>query len=95
MNGEELQRKAREDAKKLKISPENLSLLIKCMIEKHSQKVALFYIELLARFYKETLDKNIDNFLEMSIESEIPEVTAFLLDYKMKNNLYKESDWSL
>jgi hypothetical protein len=69
--------------------------LVGFMIVKHSPKTAQFYIETLENLYKDALDSEIDNFIEISIKSELPELTVFLLDYKMKNNLYKESDWSL
>jgi hypothetical protein len=41
------------------------------------------------------VNSEIDYLIKLSIDYEHPDVTAFLLDYKMKNNLYKESDWRL
>lgn len=44
---------------------------------------------------KEMTKEYIDDLLEWSIFAEHPELTAYLLDFKRKNNLYQEPDWSL
>lgn len=43
----------------------------------------------------EELNSNIDDIIETAIHYERPELVAYFLDYKARNNLYTESNWSL
>ena len=43
----------------------------------------------------EELNSNIDSIVETAIHYDRPELVAYFLDYKAKNNLYTESNWIL
>ena len=43
----------------------------------------------------EEVNSNIDSIIETAIHYKRPKLVAYFLDYKAKNNLYTEPDWSL
>ena len=97
MNSEWVQHQAKALAENL-ITPEQLAGFVAMTIVFGTKELIpenLQRIELLANHYKDVLNKDIDTLLEFSISYEQPEITAFLLDYKNKHNLYSEPDWSL
>ncbi len=43
----------------------------------------------------ETIANAIDVLLECAIDNDVPTITALLLDYKYKHNLFDQKDWRL
>lgn len=64
-----------------------------------SDEVVIMYFEnrlhMLNKDGIEELNSNIDSIIETAIHYERPELVAYFLDYKAKNNLYKAPNWSL
>lgn len=73
--------------------PSLLGLIIQ--MESCNQETVAGFIDSANNDGIDQVNSEIDYLIKLSIDYEHPDVTAFLLDYKMKNNLYKESDWSL
>lgn len=95
-----LQVQAKKDAEKMGITGRQIvSLLLLTMRfdtrVKGKINDLIEMLEILVSFYKEILNKYLDELIEISIEKELHEITVFLLDYKYKNNLFAEKDWSL
>lgn len=73
--------------------PSVLGLIIQ--MKSCDQETVARFIDSVSNESINEVNSDIDYLIKLSIDYEHPDVTAFLLDYKSKQNLYSEPDWSL
>lgn len=73
--------------------PSLLGLIIQ--MESCNQETVAGFIDSANNDGIDQVNSEIDYLIKLSIDYEHPDVTAFLLDYKYKNNLFVEKKWEL